>query len=79
MMALVGFAVGYVLGVQQGKEGMARLIESWRQIQGSEEFAAALETGREMLVGVVKHVFEAGTGMVTGDMKDAVNRRLRVA
>ena len=79
MMALVGFAVGYVLGVQQGKEGMARLIESWRQIQGSEEFAAALEAGREMLVGVVKQVFEAGTGMVTGDMKDAVNRRLRVA
>ena len=29
MMALVGFAIGYVVGVQQGKEGMARLIESW--------------------------------------------------
>jgi hypothetical protein len=79
MMALVGFAVGYVVGVQQGKEGMTRLIASWREIQGSEEFAAALETGREMLVGLAKQVFETGTGMVTGEMKDAVNRRLRVA
>ena len=75
MMALVGFALGYVVGVQQGKEGMARLIQSWQQIQGSEEFAAALETGREMLVGIVKQVLESGTG----EMKDAVNRRLRVA
>ena len=79
MMALVGFAFGYVVGVQQGKEGMARLINSWREIQGSEEFAAALETGREMLVSLVKQAFEAGTGMVTGEVKDAVNKRLRVA
>ena len=54
MMALVGFAIGYVVGVQQGKEGMARLIESWKQIQGSEEFAAAIESGRELLLGMVK-------------------------
>jgi len=79
MMALVGFAIGYVVGVQQGKEGMARLIESWKQIQGSEEFAAAIESGREVLLGMVKQAFEAGTGMVSGEVKDVVNRRLRVA
>jgi hypothetical protein len=79
MMALVGFAIGYVVGVQQGKEGMARLIESWQQIQGSEEFAAAIQSGREMLIGIMKQAFETGTGFVSGEVKDAVNRRLRVA
>ena len=79
MMALVGFAVGYVVGVQQGKEGMARLVESWKQIQGSEEFAAAIESGRTMLGGLLKQAFETGTGMVSGEVKSVVNRRLRAA
>jgi len=79
MMALVGFAVGYVVGVQQGKEGMARLVESWKQIQGSEEFAAAIQAGREILMGMAKQAFEAGAGMVSGEVKGAVSRRLRAA
>jgi hypothetical protein len=79
MMALVGFAIGYVVGVQQGKEGMAKLIDSWNEIVGSEEFAEAVESGREMLVAMVKQAFEAGTGIVTGEVKGVVNRRLRAA
>ena len=79
MMALVGFAVGYVVGVQQGKEGMARLVESWQHIQGSEEFAAALASGREMVMGVMKQALSAGTGIVSGEVKDVVGRRLRAA
>jgi hypothetical protein len=79
MMALVGFAVGYVVGVQQGKEGMAKLIDSWKHIQGSEEFAAAIESGRTMLGGLLKQAFDTGTGMVSGEVKSAVNRRLRAA
>ncbi len=79
MMALVGFAVGYVVGVQHGKEGMARLIDSWQEIQGSEEFAAAMESGKEMVVGLLKQAYQTGSGMVTGEVKSAVNRRLRVA
>jgi hypothetical protein len=79
MMALVGFAVGYVVGVQQGKEGMERLVSSWQQIQGSEEFAAAVESGKEMVLGLLKQAFQAGTDMVSGEVKGAVSRRLRVA
>jgi hypothetical protein len=78
-MALVGFAIGYVVGVQQGKEGMARLVSSWNQIQGSEEFAAAIATGREMAMGVLKQALSTGTGIVSGEVKDVVGRRLRVA
>jgi hypothetical protein len=79
MMALVGFAIGYVVGVQQGKEGMARLVSSWTQIQGSEEFAAAIASGREMAMGVLKQALSTGTGIVSGEVKDVVGRRLRVA
>jgi hypothetical protein len=79
MMALVGFAVGYVVGVQQGKEGMAKLVRSWQEIQRSEEFAAAVESGKEMAMGLLKQAFQTGSGMVTGEVKSAVNRRLRVA
>jgi hypothetical protein len=79
MMALVGFAVGYVVGVQQGKEGMERLISSWQHIQGSEEFAAAIESGRTMLGGLLKQALQTGGGVVSGEVKSVVNRRLRVA
>jgi hypothetical protein len=79
MFALVGFAVGYVVGVQQGKEGMEKLIASWKHIQGSEEFAAAIETARTMAGGLLKQALETGGGVVAGEVKGVVNRRLRVA
>ncbi len=79
MLALVGFAVGYAVGAQQGKEGLQRLMSSWQAIQKSEEFAAMMETAREMLSGVVRQAFETGTGIVAGEVKGVVNRRLRVA
>ena len=79
MLALVGFAVGYAVGAQQGKEGLQRLMTSWQAIQSSEEFAAMMETAREMLTGVVRQAFETGTGVIAGEVKGVVNRRLRVA
>jgi hypothetical protein len=79
MMTLVGFVVGYVVGVQHGKEGMAKLISSWQEVQKSEEFASAIESGKEMAIGLLKQAFQTGSGMVTGEVKSAVNRRLRVA
>ena len=79
MMALVGFAVGYVVGVQQGKEGMEKLVSSWKHIQSSEEFAAGIESGKTMAMSLLKQAFETGTGVVSGEVKSVVNRRLRAA
>ena len=78
MMALVGFAVGYVVGVQQGREGMERLVASWQHIQKSDEFAAGIETGKTMLMSLLKQAFDTGSGMVSGEVKN-VGRRLRAA
>jgi hypothetical protein len=79
MFALVGFAVGYVVGVQQGKEGMAKLISSWQEIQASEDFAAAIETGKAMMTGLLKQAIEAGSGVMAGEMKNVVGRALKAA
>ena len=79
MFALVGFAVGYVVGAQAGREGLAQLISSWKAIQSSEEFAAMVDTSRTMLGAVARQAFETGTGVVAGEVKGVVNRRLRAA
>jgi hypothetical protein len=79
MLALVGFAVGYVAGAQAGKDGLERLVSSWRNIQRSDEFAAMLETAQGLLGGALKQAFEMGSGVVAGEVKGVVNRRLRAA
>lgn len=79
MMALMGFAVGYMVGAEQGREGMDRLIASWKHIRGSDEFAAAIDTAKMMAVSFLKQAFETGTGVVSGEVKGVVNRRLRAA
>lgn len=75
MMVLVGFAAGYVLGAQAGREGLARLLESWKTVQESEEFAALVETGRSLLTNALHSVVELGAG----EVKDAVKSRIRAA
>jgi hypothetical protein len=79
MLALVGFAVGYYVGCQSGREGLERLVSSMGAIQKSDEFAALVDTTRQLLGQAAKQAMEMGTGMVAGEVKGVVNRRLRVA
>jgi len=79
MLALVGFAVGYAVGARAGEEGLQRLVASWQNIQRSDEFAAMLETAQGLLSGALKQAFEMGSGVVAGEVKGVVNRRLRAA
>ena len=79
MLALVGFAVGYYVGAQSGREGLERLVSSLGAIQKSDEFAALVDTARQLLGQAAKQAMEMGTGMVAGEVKGVVNRRLRVA
>ena len=78
MLAIVGFAVGYVVGCRAGQDGLNQLIKSWQAIQSSDEFAAMLETGKGMLAQAARQAFETGSGVLAGEVKGAVNR-LRVA
>ena len=79
MFVLVGFAVGYVVGAQQGKEGLHKLITSFTEIQQSPEFAAGVETAKGMVGQIIQQTLSTGTGLVTGEVKEVVGRRLRAA
>jgi hypothetical protein len=78
MLAIVGFAVGYVVGCTAGKEGLSKLMTAWETIQTSDEFAAMIETGKGLVTQIARQAFETGGGVLAGEVKGAVNR-LRVA
>ena len=58
---------------------LAEMVRRQWGLKWTQVTVAAIESGREVLLGMVKQAFEAGTGMVSGEVKDVVNRRLRVA
>ena len=78
MLAIVGFAVGYVVGCKAGQEGLNQLLNAWEDIRTSDEFAAMVETAKGLVVHVARQAFETGSGMLSADVKGAVDR-LRVA
>jgi hypothetical protein len=49
MGALIGFILGYSLGVKAGPEGYERLRQAWQEISNSEEFKGLVATGTAFL------------------------------
>lgn len=78
MLALVGFALGYVVGAKEGKEGLERMITATKTVLGSEEFKAALEGAQAMGGGLLKQAFEQFGGMAASEGRN-LTQRLRVA
>ena len=78
MLALVGFALGYVVGAQEGKEGLERMIASTKAILASDEFKAGLEGATAMAGGLLKQTFDQFTGAAAGEGRSLVTR-LRAA
>ena len=78
MLALVGFALGYVVGAKEGKEGLDRMIAATKAVLGSEEFKAALEGAQAMGGGLLKQAFEQFSGVAASEGRN-LTQRLRVA
>ena len=78
MLALVGFALGYVVGAKEGKEGLDRMIAATKTVLASEEFKALLEGGQAMAGGMLKQAFEQFSGAAAGEGRNIVSR-LRAA
>jgi hypothetical protein len=78
MLALVGFALGYVVGAKEGKEGLERMIAATKTVLASEEFKAMLEGGQAMAGGMLKQAFEQFSGAAAGEGRNIVSR-LRAA
>jgi hypothetical protein len=85
MEAIVGFAVGYVLGVRAGREGLEELRTAWSSIRRSEEFQALLSGAAGLAGGVLRQVVAQRRGAIAdrvaaalaGQAKEVLERRLR--
>jgi hypothetical protein len=78
MLALVGFALGYVVGAKEGREGLERMIAATKTVLGSEEFKAALEGAQAMGGGLLKQAFEQFSGVAASEGRN-LTQRLRAA
>lgn len=78
MLALVGFALGYVVGAKEGQAGLERMVTATRTVLASEEFKAALETAQSLAGGVLKQSLERFGGVAASETK-GLAARLRAA
>jgi hypothetical protein len=56
METLIGFAAGFVVGSQYGRDGLAKIRESWSAINSSPEFHRLLRTGADVAGSLVRDV-----------------------
>jgi hypothetical protein len=56
METLIGFVAGFVVGSQYGRDGMAKLRESWAAISTSPEVRQLVMTGASMAGNAVREV-----------------------
>jgi len=78
MLALVGFALGYVVGAKEGQEGLERMIASTKAILASDEFKAFLEGAQSVAGGLLKQTIDQFSGAAAGEGLN-IARRLRAA
>ena len=78
MLALAGFALGYIVGAKEGQAGLDRMIASTRAVLVSDEFKAALETAQSLAGGVLKQSLERFGGAAVSETKGFASR-LRAA
>jgi hypothetical protein len=56
MEVLVGFAVGFVVGTKQGRDGVARVIESANAIRSSKEVQKLVESALVIGMPMMKEI-----------------------
>ena len=56
MGTIIGFVIGYILGVRDGQSGTASdTLEAWRTIRKSEEFKALVLGGVGIVSQTIRH------------------------
>lgn len=78
MLALAGFALGYVLGAKEGQAGLERMVAATRTVLSSDEFKAALETAQSLAGSVLKQSLERFGGVAASEAR-GLSQRLRAA
>jgi len=71
MGAVLGFAIGYMLGAKEGPERFEELRKAWETIVNSEEFQGMLNTGTSLFMSTVQNgkasIAEALGGLLSSD------------
>jgi hypothetical protein len=62
METVIGFAVGFMVGTQQGRDGLAKLRDSWNAISTSPEVRQAVATGVSMAGTTARQLMNGGAG-----------------
>lgn len=75
MGAMVGFVLGYVLGVRAGPKGYEELMQSWRVISSSEEVRDLLRGGLAALGDAIRQ----GRAVLAERLQPGEPPRLRAA
>ncbi|MGH2706871.1 MAG: hypothetical protein ACRDJG_02260 [Actinomycetota bacterium] len=76
---MVGFALGYYVGTQQGREGLVKALSALKSISKSEEFTGLTTNLLAMGSGLVKAGLSKGGGVVLGGLAGAVADRAKGA
>jgi hypothetical protein len=79
METLVGFAVGYLVGVTHGREGSRRVLDAWQAISRSEEVRGLVATGLSLAGGLAGRALARSGGVVAGSLAEALAERAREA
>jgi hypothetical protein len=62
METLVGFGVGFLVGTREGKQGLAKLRDSWAAIRSSKEVQRLLSEAVGVLLPIVREVAQSSGG-----------------
>jgi len=65
MGALIGFALGYVVGVNAGPNGLAEIQKAWSEISKSDEFQGLLAA----ITGFAQNLLAEGGGAVATQLQ----------
>ena len=78
MLALAGFAIGYIVGAKEGEAGLERMVAATKAVLASDEFKAAVETAQSLAAGLIKQGLERVGGMAASETRGFASR-LRAA
>ncbi|GAC1410299.1 MAG: hypothetical protein NVSMB57_03940 [Actinomycetota bacterium] len=79
MGALLAFAIGYLVGAQQGRDGINQTVAAWETIRKSPEFQALVASGAALAGNVVKEGLAQGRGPVATGVTSVITERAKDA
>jgi hypothetical protein len=75
METLIGFAVGFLVGSHYGRDGVAKVMQSWEAISTSPEVRKLVRTGMSVAGSAVREVMSGGAGAMLGGVAGMVTRK----